>query len=64
MVRCFPCTDVQKDQLIRHDEFVCPTGQIVRHVIPAEEFNPDDYFPADEVMAAVMRRLMGKDGSH
>jgi len=24
-VRCFPCTDVQKDQLIRHDEFVCPT---------------------------------------
>jgi len=36
-------------------------GLIVRHVVPASEFKPDVYFPADEVMAAVMRRLMGKD---
>ncbi len=36
-------------------------GLIVRHVIPADEFKPDSDFPADEVMAGVMRRLMGKD---
>ena len=35
-------------------------GLLVRHRIPANAFAPDDHEP-DDVMAAVMRKLMGRD---
>jgi hypothetical protein len=35
-------------------------GLLVRHRIPASAFTPDRY-NADEAMAAVMRKFMGKD---
>jgi hypothetical protein len=35
-------------------------GLLVRHVIPAEEFQPDEHEP-DGLMAALMRHLMGRD---
>lgn len=35
-------------------------GLLVRHVIPTDEFQPDEHKP-DELMVALMRHLMGKD---